>query len=167
MAVFCDAASRAGAQVEELVGGEGALSARLATYAPWVNARRVVSVVPGLPGAETPDGASDNPHSYADVDVAVVRAEFGVAENGALWFGAAEVPHRAVYLLAQHLVALVPSSEIVCDLHAAYERIATADEPIGAQAWRGFIAGPSKTADIEQALVVGAHGPRSLLVCVV
>lgn len=167
VAAFLDAAERAGAVAEVLAGGEAGLRARLAAYAPWVTARRVVSVVPGLPGAETPGGASDHPHTFADVDVAVVRAEFGVAENGALWFGAEDVPHRAVYLLAQHLIAVVPAEEIVADLHAAYERIGSAEESVAAQSWRGFIAGPSKTADIEQALVIGAHGPRSLLICLV
>lgn len=163
---FCRALERADAEVARL-SGEAAVVQRLESYPPWVRAGRVVSAVPGLPGAEVPAGPSEDPHSFADVDLAVVRAEFGVAENGALWVSEADVPHRALYFLAQHLVAVVPATQIVADLHAAYDRIGRSREAIGVQSWRGFIAGPSKTADIEQALVVGAHGPRSLLVCVV
>ena len=50
----------------------------------------------------------------------------------------------------------------VSDMHAAYARLA--ERPIG---YGMFIAGPSKTADIEQALVIGAHGPRSCTVLLV
>ena len=164
--VFCAAVERAGAEVARL-GGPEELASRLGDYPPWARARRVLSTLPGLPGAEVPSGPTEDAHGLADVDLAVVRAEFGVAESGALWVDEANVPHRALYFLAQHLVAVVSAEEIVADLHGAYARIGRASEGIVAQSWRGFIAGPSKTADIEQALVVGAHGPRSLLVCLV
>jgi L-lactate dehydrogenase complex protein LldG len=156
----------AGAQVARL-RDEAALVPRLADYPPFVSARRIVSTLPGIPGAELATRPSDDPHAYADVDLAIARGDFAVAESGAIWLSDAHIPHRALYFLAQHLVLVVPADQIVGDLHAAYARIERAPEPIGARAWRGFIAGPSKTADIEQALVVGAHGPRSLLVALI
>ena len=156
----------AGAEVARLAS-EFELAERLASYPPFASAARVVSGVPGIPGAERGAPPSAAAHSFDDVDVAIARGEFAVAENGAVWVSDADVPHRALYFLAQHLVLVVSAHEIVADLHAAYARIERAAEPIEARPWRGFIAGPSKTADIEQALVVGAHGPRSLLVALI
>ena len=166
---------RAGAEVARLAS-ELELPERLASHPPFASAARVVSSVAGIPGAA--GGAPlndphdrhdlhDRPHAFDDVDVAIARGEFAVAEDGAVWVSDAAVPHRALLFLAQHLVLVVPASEIVADLHAAYARIERAAEPIEARPWRGFIAGPSKTADIEQALVIGAHGPRSLLVALI
>ena len=105
--------------------------------------------------------APTDPHAWRDVDVTIVAAEFGVAENGAVWIDGGSAPVRAALFLAQHLVVLLPQGEIVDNLHQAYERLGAA---AGESGFGCFISGPSKTADIEQALVVGAHGPRSLTV---
>lgn len=95
----------------------------------------------------------------AEVDVLVVEAALGVAENGAVWL--ADPLPRAAPFLAQHVAVVLPADRLVADLHDAY----AATGPAGG--FGLFVAGPSKTADIEQALVVGAHGPRSLVVVLV
>lgn len=95
----------------------------------------------------------------AEVDVLVVEATLGVAESGAVWL--ADPSPRAAPFLAQHVAVVLPVGRLVTDLHDAYAAIG----PAGG--FGLFVAGPSKTADIEQALVVGAHGPRSLVVVLV
>jgi L-lactate dehydrogenase complex protein LldG len=122
------------------------------------SARRWVSLSPVV----TATGhAPEQPHDFRDVDVVVVAARFGVAENGALWIDGTAAPVRAALFLAEHLVVLLQQGEIVDNMHQAYERI---DVSLADNAYGCFMCGPSKTADIEQALVVGAHGPRSLTV---
>lgn len=125
-------------------------------------ARRVVCRVPGLdlPGSGRGDDA--DPHTLADVDVAVVAAEFAVAENGAVWAPRPNLGHQGLAFLAQFVVAVVPRAAIVHNMHEAYERLRFEGPSYGV-----FISGPSKTADIEQSLVIGAHGPRSLTVLLV
>ncbi len=98
-------------------------------------------------------------HTMAQLDVLVCPGELGVAENGAVWLGESAMGPRAAPFLTQHLVLVLKKSAIVPDMHAAYDRLDVAREGYGV-----FVAGPSKTADIEQALVIGAHGPRSLTV---
>jgi len=63
--------------------------------------------------------------------------------------------------IAQHLAFVIRPEAIVPTMQEAYDRIGTVDYGFGT-----FKAGPSKTADIEQSLVLGAHGPKSLLVFV-
>ena len=119
--------------------------------------------VPALPDAHTHPDAPAHPgapaHPLAGLDVLVCPGELGVAENGAVWLGESGMGPRAAPFLTQHLVLVLDRSVIVPDMHAAYDSLDVAREGYGV-----FVAGPSKTADIEQALVIGAHGPRSLTV---
>ncbi len=93
------------------------------------------------------------------VDVLEIDGMFGVAENGAIWLSDQFLPNRVAPFICQHLVIYVAKSEIVATLHEAYERLDGNYADFGL-----FLSGPSKTADIEQSLVIGAHGARSLCV---
>jgi L-lactate dehydrogenase complex protein LldG len=97
----------------------------------------------------------------ADVDLAVLPVEFGVAENGAVWLPEANMLHRALPTVTQHLAFVLDRRQLVATMHQAYARL-----PDGPSGYGMFVAGPSKTADIEQSLVIGAHGARSLVVFV-
>jgi len=128
--------------------------------ADFAGEKRMVSTVASLVSAEIPAfELNADPHTYADVDVAIFEPLFAVAENSAVWITEDRMGVRTLPFITQHIVMLVNSNILVPDMHAAYERIGIADYGFGS-----FIAGPSKTADIEQSLVLGAHGPRSMTV---
>jgi L-lactate dehydrogenase complex protein LldG len=97
--------------------------------------------------------------SLAEIEVLEIDGEFGVAENGAIWLTEEAMPHRVAPFICQHLVINV--KKIVPHMHAAYEELGKVKSGFGL-----FLAGPSKTADIEQSLVIGAHGARSLTVVI-
>ena len=129
------------------------------------DARRIVSGCPELAGFAEVAGHYDDPHTLENVDLAVLRAHFGVAENGACWMTEDQMIERALSFITQHLALILRRDAMVADMHAAYERIAEWEATRrGDYGFATFIAGPSKTADIEQSLVLGAHGPRSLIV---
>jgi len=101
----------------------------------------------------------DDPHALATLDWTIAKGEFAVAENGAIWVDGTTLPHRVMLFIAQYLALVVSRSQIVSNLHEAYERIGDPAPGLGI-----FVSGPSKTADIEQSLVLGAHGCRKLQV---
>jgi L-lactate dehydrogenase complex protein LldG len=100
-----------------------------------------------------------DPHSFADVAVAILVGATPVAENGAIALAGSEARPRALHVLCERLIVLVDPDEVVPEMHAAFARI-----PDGALAHHHYtwVSGPSKTADIESVLVIGAHGPRAL-----
>jgi L-lactate dehydrogenase complex protein LldG len=134
-----------------------ALDAELRSLDLYTQARKIVSLVPGA-GVSTVDiSTMQRPHELEGVDLAILPGEFGVAENGAVWVpGSTLGPHRAIFVIAEHLVLILPAAQIVHTMQHAYARICFERPGFGL-----FISGPSKTADIEQSLVIGAHGPRS------
>lgn len=135
------------------------LGRELAKVPQYASAEQICSLVPGVAKANVHLDAIDDPHLLETVDFAILPGEFAVAENGAVWVSGAGVKHRAIDFIAQHLALVVPAGAMVNNLHEAYERLSFSQPGFGV-----FISGPSKTADIEQSLVIGAHGPRSLTV---
>ena len=104
-----------------------------------------------------PDELED-PRELNGTDVSVVKGEFGVAENAAVWLPC-QYRYKAVYFISEKLVILIDRNKIVDTMYDAYRKLDGQEYQFGT-----FISGPSKTADIEQALVMGAHGAREVLV---
>lgn len=105
---------------------------------------------------------ASSPHELAGLDVAVLRAQLGVAENGALWLSENDCVFRVLPFITQHLVLILDQKMLVNTMHEAYQKIRIDETGFGL-----FVAGPSKTADIEQSLVIGAQGARSLTIFIV
>ena len=123
---------------------------------------RIVTSCDALAGIAEVAAHFADAHTLDNVELAVLEARFGVAENGACWITEDRMIERALPFIAQNLALVIHKKDVVATMHAAYERIGDADYGFGT-----FIAGPSKTADIEQSLVLGAHGPRSVTVFLV
>lgn len=123
--------------------------------------KRIITTLPELSDVAEILSTTDDPHTLENVELAVIRAHFGVAENGAVWLTEETMGHRILPYICQHLAVVIGEESIVPTLHEAYEKIGVGDYGFG-----GFIGGPSKTADIEQALVLGAHGPLTMTVFV-
>jgi len=102
------------------------------------------------------ENSFENARDLKDIDLAIVKGHFAVAENGAVWVKNEQNRHRALYFIAQNIVIVIDEKEIVNNMHEAYEKLSFDKAGFGV-----FISGPSKTADIEQSLVIGAHGPKS------
>jgi len=120
--------------------------------------KRIVSTIAELKDiADTKEYLSDLPVQLADVELAILGSDLAVAENGAIWITEEQMGQRALPFITQHLAVIVNARNIVATMHDAYSSIGITNQGFGA-----FIAGPSKTADIEQSLVIGAHGPRSM-----
>lgn len=104
----------------------------------------------------------EDPHELEDLGLAILDGQFGVAENGAIWLEDTNLGLRALPFITEHLVIVLDRSKLVETMHQGYDLVGNAHSGFGL-----FIAGPSKTADIEQSLVIGAHGAKSLRVVLV
>jgi L-lactate dehydrogenase complex protein LldG len=102
-----------------------------------------------------------DPHDLEMLNLAIIKGDFAVAENAAIWVSEKQLPHRALPMITQYLAIVIHKSDIITNMHRAYERVKVNETGFGT-----FISGPSKTADIEQSLVIGAHGARGLVVYV-
>lgn len=87
------------------------------------------------------------------------RAHFGFAVNLALWVTDLVLGQRITTFIVQYLAIVLTKLDNVATMHKAYQSIGETKYD-----FENFIAGPSKTADIQQSLILGAHGARGLIV---
>jgi L-lactate dehydrogenase complex protein LldG len=151
-------------EVSRAVGGEAAVleaggNVNDLIRALHPDAKRIASNLPEIAVATLDPDRVDDPRALDGTDLGVVRGEFGVAENGSVWIPQ-NVRQRALYFISEYLVILLKKENIVDNMHEAYRRIRSGES----YGYGVFISGPSKTADIEQALVIGAHGARGVTV---
>lgn len=110
---------------------------------------------PSLNIEELEEADSASPKEFT---LSILSGDFGVSENGAVWIRPLSLRSRLALFSTEHLIIILPTI-VVPTMHEAYGRINISEGLTGY-----FVAGPSKTADIEQNLVIGAQGARSLLV---
>jgi L-lactate dehydrogenase complex protein LldG len=121
-------------------------------------AASIASASAEVPGTRAIDADTD-PASLQDVDVGVVRARFGVAETGSVWFSEREYVVNALGYIVQHLVVLLDPAQLLDGLQDVYRR-----DDFRSARYAALVTGPSATADIEGVLIRGAQGVRSLTV---
>lgn len=124
----------------------------------YPNAKKIASNLSDISIANINPDTAITPQELNGTDLAIVEGEIGVAENGCVWIPQ-NVKHRTIYFIAEYLVIILNKEKLVNNMHEAYEQLTFDQQPFGV-----FISGPSKTADIEQALVVGAHGAKGVTV---
>ena len=121
--------------------------------------KQMITTIQELAEIAKMDWLNDDPHTLKNVELTLIKAHFGVAENSALWVTDVVLGQRVSTFIPQYLAIVVDKKDIVATMHQAYDRIHNQEYGFGT-----FIAGPSKTADIEQSLVLGAQGARGLMV---
>ena len=147
--------------VEELLRREGVADSPGARavwatgpLAPPREVAEVGSRVPGLTFDVTREAAAES-------RVGVSEMEWGLADTGTVVQDATDPALRLVSTLPEIHVALLPSSRILPGLADVVSRLDPGRVP-----YISFITGPSRTADIERVLTIGAHGPVRLVVVV-
>ncbi|SDA75736.1 L-lactate dehydrogenase complex protein LldG [Algoriphagus alkaliphilus] len=148
---------------QSILGNKGEMlsKAEFKKWIPCMNFQKVISLSAHF---RTTGNLTlpEDPHELEDLGLAILDGQFGVAENGAIWLEDTNLGLRALPFITEHLVIVLDRSKLVETMHQGYDLVGNAHSGFGL-----FIAGPSKTADIEQSLVIGAHGAKSLRVVLV
>ncbi|MCD1649274.1 LutC/YkgG family protein [Marinobacter adhaerens] len=103
-------------------------------------------------------------HLFNEVDASITSTRGGIAETGSLILWPNDDEPRLMSLVPPVHIAVLRASELYTTFHEAMQ----------AQNWAAgmptnalLISGPSKTADIEQTLAYGVHGPKELIVLMI
>jgi L-lactate dehydrogenase complex protein LldG len=95
----------------------------------------------------------------------VTGAYVGIAETGTLMLLSGPETPATVSLLPETHIAVLESGRIVATMEQAWERLRVERGALPRAV--NFVSGPSRTADIEQTVTLGAHGPYRVLIVIV
>jgi L-lactate dehydrogenase complex protein LldG len=107
---------------------------------------------------------ADYRQSCSEADAGITSADYALADTGTLVMISGAEESRLVSLLPPAHIAVVPVSRLLENLDELLLRIPT---PADRTSSLVLITGPSRTADIEQILVRGVHGPGEITVILV
>lgn len=128
----------------------------------YPNAKRIFSQISESVLGNVQISEQTKPQDLENLDLAILKGVFGVAENGAVWISDEQFSIRILPFITNDLVLVLEKKDLCLHMHQAYKMIANRTRTFGL-----FISGPSKTADIEQCLVIGAQGSMSLTILLV
>jgi len=155
--IRCPSSEAARNTVASLVAGRTAVASR-ASYLRECGVTEIEKVC-----SEFADMAAHRA-ACAMADVGITSADYALADTGSLVMISGHEESRLVSLLPPAHIAVVPLSRLLAGLDDLFQRM-----PMPAEATSSmvFITGPSRTADIEQILVRGVHGPGEITVILV
>jgi len=149
--------ARAGAYVEALIAGRPAV----ASNAPFLRQCGITA----LPSVRTDfTDLGELRAACAAAEFGITSADYALADTGTLVLLSSRQEARLISLLPPVHVAVVPHDRILTGLD---ELLTLLPRPARQSSCMVLITGPSQTADIEQILVRGVHGPGEIHVIVV
>lgn len=124
---------------------------RLAS-APWAG-QKTLEIHHGASDGEDASGVS---HAFA-----------GIAETGTLALTSGQDNPTTVNFLPENHIVVVAASDVLPDLETVWQNLRAARGTTGMPRTVNLVTGPSRSGDIEQVLLLGAHGPRALHIVIV
>jgi L-lactate dehydrogenase complex protein LldG len=112
------------------------------------------------------DGGDFDKNLLESCDAGITACDAAVAQTGSILVSSATCGGRALSILPHVHVVILMADQVVGTLSDAFDLVRNR---FGGQmpSLLSFITGPSRTGDIERILVLGAHGPKELLVILV
>jgi len=155
---FSGTAARAAslAEARQIVAAKIAGLRAVASPAPLLDRAGILSL-PEVAALTGDRGAVRQ--ACAAADVGITTAEYGLADTGALVVLATPHECRLVSLLPLVHITVLAADGILSGLDELFTRL---PDPAALSSSMVLIAGPSRTADIEQILTLGVHGPREI-----
>ena len=153
-------------QVLQSIGGNGKMvdgwnEVQQHLQQQFASGVEVVNGIPELSPCTIQEYALKGGAELQNVHMVFLKGETAVGENAAIWVSEKAMVNRMLPFICEQLVLVIREENVVDNMHEAYANVQVDKDGYGV-----FIAGPSKTADIEQSLVIGAHGPLGLQVFV-
>jgi L-lactate dehydrogenase complex protein LldG len=110
------------------------------------------------------DGENIPSEEYAEIDVGITQADYLIARTGSILIRTISAGGRRLSVLPPTHIVIAEEKQLVPSLDDALQKL-----DYGEDYWSyaTMITGPSRTSDIEKQLVLGAHGPKRLIVILI